>query len=262
MEYTIFKILIIGTIGMLVLAIALIVFVVIYQRRMMNQELLMQEREAEYQRQLLLATIASQEEERRRVARDLHDEVGAMLSTTRLYLAQLQRSVTDNEKLSGVATQTKQLLDDSIQTVRRISKDLMPTTLDQFGFAAAMEEIAQKMSGTDKMKVYWKQLNIAQHFSKEIELALFRATQEVLNNAIKHSQATEISIELSGNSMNTHQMRISDNGKGFDVAAIQATKGGGIGLKSIESRLTTVGCGVRWHSQIGKGTEIVIDIPS
>src|SRR5687768_3777625 len=120
----------IATIGMLLLAMSIVFFVLFYQRKMLETKLKQQQMEVEYQQKMLQAALESQENERKRLAADLHDSIGAMLSTIRLKLGTFSR-------IEGILTndidQTKTMLDDTITSVRRLSRDLLPATLEKFG---------------------------------------------------------------------------------------------------------------------------------
>ncbi len=123
-----------ATVGMLILAASIILFVVFYQKKMIQEQLKRQQLELEYQQKMMEAALESQENERRRVAGDLHDSIGAMLSTIRVSL--ITQARRDNADLESI-NQSKKMLDDTIESVRRISRDLMPSTLEKFGLAHA-----------------------------------------------------------------------------------------------------------------------------
>jgi signal transduction histidine kinase len=123
---------------MLLLALGLIVFVVLYQKRLIQHQEQVWQLEASKQYQVLEATMQAQEEERRRVARDLHDEVGSMLSLVKLNLYQLTGSIKgESDEVCGAEANIKKLLDEVIGSVRRISHDLMPVVLDKMGHCGA-----------------------------------------------------------------------------------------------------------------------------
>src|SRR5690349_16559251 len=114
----------IATVGMLVLAGSIILFVVFYQKKMIQEQFKRQQLELEYQQKMMEAALESQENERKRLAADLHDSIGAMLSTIRVGITTIAKQLPEPQSLE----EPKQMLDDTISSVRRISRDLMPST--------------------------------------------------------------------------------------------------------------------------------------
>ena len=142
----------IGTIGMFLLAIALIIFVIIHQRKVIRYQVRMQNMEAEQQKLLLSASIKLQEEERQRIAADLHDDAGPLLATARLYL---NENLVNQDKASQLQSifNAKQIIDETIQLIRNISHSLMPPTLKNFGLESAVNDFFQKINGSGSMNV-------------------------------------------------------------------------------------------------------------
>ncbi|MFN3851395.1 MAG: sensor histidine kinase [Spirosomataceae bacterium] len=249
------------TLAMLVMVVAIIAFVALYQRKQAQQKIAMQELQAEMQRQLLETSLQVQEVERRRIAKDLHDEVGAMLSATKMSLNQLIKKA-DTIDLNTLAIQTKELLEESISQVRRISKELVPSTLEEFGLVTAIDEFIQKIHVASGVEFFFKYDGFEEdrRFDKKIELTVYRVAQELSNNALKHAEATEISLVLSVQEQKLI-FTFADNGKGFDVERTLHDPKAGLGLRNIESRLSVVD---GWHeikSATGKGTITTIKIP-
>lgn len=250
-------ILIVGTSIVVLLVLAIIVFVSVYQRKVFRQQVAMQELETKKQRELLLATVQSKENERQRIAKDLHDEVGAMLSAIKMSVEGIIIK-TKNKEAHDKAEYTKTIIDDTISNVRRISKDLMPATLNEFGLFAAVKEIhgIMKRSNTNILFELDMQGNDS-ILNKEQALSLYRVVQELLNNSVKHANAKKISINLNVESKRT-TLLFTDNGKGFDIeqhGKIQVNNKG-LGLKNIESRVSIFGGAVTFKSELGSGTQI------
>src|SRR5215211_7673315 len=133
-----------GTLGMLVLTIGLILFIIFHQRKVIRYQLRLQQMEQEQQQILLKASIHLQEEERQRIAADLHDDAGPLLATARLYLNEnlvLQDKETQLESISL----TREIIDEAIQLIRGISHSLMPPTLKNFGLEPAVNDIFHKI---------------------------------------------------------------------------------------------------------------------
>src|SRR5947208_14375644 len=131
-----------GTLGMLVLTIGLILFIIFHQRKVIRYQLKLQQMEQEQQKILLNASIRLQEEERQRLAADLHDDAGPLLATARLYL---NENLVNQDKATQLQSiyHARKILDDSIQLIRNISHSLMPTTLEKFCLDATLTHMYQ-----------------------------------------------------------------------------------------------------------------------
>ena len=139
----------IGTLGMLFMAGAIIIFLAFYQKRMVQEQLKRKTLEVDYQKKMLEAAIVSQENERKRVSKDLHDDVGMMLMTVRAQVNSLIGKTLSNE----LATDIRQVVDETHESVRRISWDLMPATLDRFGLTQTVIEMCGRLSGSNSIPV-------------------------------------------------------------------------------------------------------------
>ena len=256
---TIAQVFLVSTLIMVALVGFIIFFVVVYQRRLLRQQRLLQEQEAAHQRQLLSASIQTQENERQRIARDLHDEIGAILSAVKMKVGQAKRKAKDLEALAPVLAETTDMLTDSIQNVRRISHALLPPLLDKFGLEAALKDLAEKSQSADGPVVRFVIEGENRRLPQHQELGLYRVALEVLNNALKHAQATHIEVKL-GFYPEQMVMEIKDNGIGFNVESKKASASG-LGLKNIESRVLTIGGNWEFRSQKGEGTFIKVMVP-
>ena len=245
----------IATAGMLVLAMAIVFFAIFYQKRMLENRLKQQKLEAEYQQKMMLASLESQENERRRVAGDLHDSIGAMLSTIRVSLSTMMRQEAVNTESVG---QAKKMLDDTIDSVRRISRDLMPATLEKFGLSHALKEMCEQYTTVSGIQIQFSEKGQSSPLSKSAEIMIFRITQEFINNSIKHSKAKIISTEVEW--ANDLHVSISDNGVGFDIDAMK-NSGKGLGLFTMENRASMLGANLSYTSAVGKGTIASLRVP-
>lgn len=247
----------VATVGMLVLAGAIILFMVFYQKKMIEEQLKRQELELAHQQKMMEATLESQENERRRLAGELHDSIGAMLSTIRVGITTMARQLPEYEGLE----QSKQMLDDTISSVRRISRDLMPATLEKFGFAHAVKELCERFQATSFLPIQCVEQGEVQSFDKNRELMLFRIVQELINNALKHSQASEIFINVCGRQ--DLEVSVKDNGIGFDPEEFKNSRetGKGLGLFNIESRARLLGATVNYDTTLTRGSMITLTVP-
>jgi signal transduction histidine kinase len=253
----IYLIIAIAIVTMLVMAGAIIIFVVFYQKRMIKEQMKRQALEFEYQQKMLQAELQSQESERRRLAGDLHDSIGGMLSTIRVGLSTMARLLPDPQSID----QTKQMLDDTITSVRRISRDLMPSTLEKFGLAHALTELCERFEATSKIAIHFIQEGELKPLDKTRELMIFRVVQELLNNAIKHSQASEISVHVR--TENRISVMVEDNGVGFDPEAFKkdTQSGKGLGLFNIENRARLLGAKLEYGNK-KPGSQTILTLPN
>jgi signal transduction histidine kinase len=146
---------VIGTFGMIILSGAIFFFFITYQQRLLKKEIEISRIKTMQQEELLKNTILSQEKERKRIAQDLHDEVGAMLSVVKLNMSMLERK-SDNEGSKQIAVETKSYLDNVILQVRQISRALLPPSLEKLGLAAASHELVNWINKSDQLLVdFW-----------------------------------------------------------------------------------------------------------
>jgi signal transduction histidine kinase len=253
-EYQIALLIAAGTVGMLVLAIAIVLFMVFYQKKMIQEQLNRQQLELDHQQKMMYAELESQENERRRLAADLHDSIGGMLSAIRVGVLTISKQVSDPS-----VEQTKQMLDDTISSVRRISRDLMPSTLERFGLVQALKEMCERFSATTKLPIHFHHHGEIEGLDKNKELMIFRITQEIINNTIKHAEATQLSISIECTDVLT--LVTQDDGVGFDLDEQQNSKRKGLGLFSIQNRSNLLGATIEFDSKPKKGTLVTLKLP-
>jgi two-component system NarL family sensor kinase len=226
-----------GTIGMLALTIGLIVFIIFHQRKVIRYQLRLQRMEQDQQKLLLNASIRLQEEERQRIAADLHDDAGPLLATARLYLNENLVNLDKTTQLQSIYN-AKQIIDDTIQLIRNISHSLMPPTLKNFGLESAVNDLFQKISGSGSMNASSRFHDYRERLQAETELIIFRVIQELVNNILKHSNASFIHL-TQNTSGNKFFIRLHHDGRGItqnDFNKLNKSNVG-LGLKNIQSRL-------------------------
>lgn len=241
-----------GMIGLFILAFGYILVFVLYQRRIIAKDLQQQVLENDYQKKLLQTAIDNQEAERKRIAHDLHDEIGALLTTSRLYFNQLSPGHAE-EHLGNVSQKLNHLFDEMMANIRRISHDLRPVILENLGLTEAIDDIRHKRTGSGVQFHFSHQLTF--NITRQAELILYRIIQELVNNTVKHARATSIclSLEVQADEL---VLDYRDDGTGFDPSA--GTKG--LGLKSIETRLNLIGASMTMTSP-GRGVRFTIRVP-
>lgn len=229
-----------GTLGMLALTIGLITFIIFHQRRVIRYQLKLQQMEDEQQKILLNASIRLQEEERQRIAADLHDDAGPLLATARLYLNENLVNQDKSTQLQSIYN-AKQIIDDTIQLIRNISHSLMPPTLKNFGLESAVNDLFQKISGSGSLNASSRFHDYRERLKSEKELTIFRIIQELVNNILKHSNASFIHVTQNLND-GKFFIRLHHDGKGLTQADFERLNKSpvGLGLKNIQSRLKVV----------------------
>lgn len=233
-----------ATMGMLLLASSIILFVLYYQKQMIKQRYQKREREVDYQRELLEATIKTKELEQKRIAQDLHDDIGALLSTIKLNVNLIGRNTDNKENLVNLIHEGKSMIDDVISNVRSISKDLLPATLEEFGLITAVSELCGRVDLSTSLKVVFNHNGAITRYDSNIELALYRILQELLNNILKHAGANHIFVKLD-TSAEEVRLEVRDNGVVFNPDFIDSKqKLTGLGLKNIESRVNMLGANI------------------
>ncbi|MCB0486892.1 MAG: sensor histidine kinase [Cyclobacteriaceae bacterium] len=243
-----------GTAVMLLMAVAIVLFVIFHQKKMMKEEVKQQRMELDYQKKMLKAALESQESERKRVAKDLHDDVGMMLMTLRVNL--------NDQTNNGVLEELRQLVDETHESVRRISWDLMPTTIDNFGLFQSVQEMCDRLSRNGKVQVTYSETGQRQTLDKDQELLLYRIAQESVSNALKHAHALKIEVRFEWID-DSLKLSILDDGVGFDFPTPHAKIDGrhGLGLYNLENRVALLGASLAFEKNDPTGTIVSITTP-
>lgn len=246
-----------ATVAMLVLAGFIIVFVVYYQKKMMQEQLKRQQLELQFQQRLMEATLESEESERRRLAGDLHDSVGGMLSTIRMGLTAIAKQLPN----PSLVDQSKQILDDTLTSVRRISLDLMPSTLEKFGLMPALKELCERFEGASLIPINYSEHGEIGQLPAARALKIYRIVQELINNAVKHAEASVINVTVTANPLGL-QFTVEDDGKGFDPSlnTTATWNGSGLGLFNMENRARLLNGRLEYNSNVGKGSKITLHV--
>ena len=193
--------------------------------------------EEEKQQALLNASIKFQEEERNRIAADLHDDVGPLLATARLYLNENIINQEPAAQLQSIFS-AKQIIDDAIQLIRNISHSMMPPTLKNFGLESALSDLFQKINGSGTLNASVRFHDYRTRLKLEQELHIFRVVQELVNNIMKHSNAGFIHLTQNANATHSY-FRLHHDGQGIIQTEFDRLNhtSGGLGLKNIASRV-------------------------
>ena len=215
--------------------------------------------ELEKERQLTAAksVLQGEEAERSRLAGDLHDGLGGLLTGVKLKLSSMkENSIITSENLAHF-NHALDLLDTSISEMRRVAHNLMPETLMHYGLRTALSDFIKQVEPEGFPIIQYNVFGTDLRYEKEIEITLYRITQELVTNAIKHAHARQIDIQLF-TEMDRICVQIIDNGIGFDPEQLEPSKTGK-GLQNIRDRVTAFDGRFEILSQQGKGTESTIE---
>jgi PAS domain S-box-containing protein len=213
----------------------------------------------ELERQILSAVIRGEERERQRFAREMHDGLGPLLSTVKLYVNELASANMTEEERKDLIRHSNEMLDDAVNSARTISNNLMPTVIQSYGLVKAVQAFCDKVNKTNKINIQFETENIEERLEENLELILFRVISELINNTLKHAQAENVFILLI-----MHEDRLSlnfrDDGVGFDAEEILQSDNKGMGLKNIISRVKSINGNYSFSSRQGEGFTIKIEI--
>jgi signal transduction histidine kinase len=200
-----------------------------------------------------------QEEERARIARELHDDIGQRLALLAIGIEQLKNDVP--KQADELRARTHELWDKTVEIshdIQVLSHELHSPRLECLGLVLALRGFCREFSDHQKIKIVFDSQDIASVLPTDISLCLFRVAQEALRNAVEHSGATQIEVQLRGSSDVVH-LSVSDSGAGFDLEA--AKRGQGLGLISMQERVELINGTLFVESQLKCGTTIQARVP-
>jgi signal transduction histidine kinase len=232
------------TIVMILFAIGIIAFVFIYNKKIHDKKEELRQQEISYQKELVNAMISSREEEQRRIAQELHDDVGSTITAIKFSVSSLTIDADSKAILS-------ENLNKAIAKVRRLSNELQPSVLEELGLLPAVNNLIKGLQiqlPTKKFAISMVKDDEHNKQTKEVNLALYRVIQELINNIIKYAEATEISILLIQNKTGV-QFELTDNGIGFAPTKEDLRKLNSLGLKNIASRLQQINGELKYIKQ-------------
>ncbi len=232
---------------MCAMAVALILFALFYQKKFVRQQMVNQQA-------LLDASFELQERERERIARELHDGIGAMLAAAKLLVHRLPAKQVRTEVLKDL----KEVLTETIQEARAVSRDLSPQWVRKKGLVGGLQKYCETLNNGNSIKINFFDQNTEVPSNSRAELSIYRIAQELIHNAIKHAQAGCVSVSLS---IEGRWLRLSvkDDGQGFDLQNIQPHHGHG--LLNVRSRLQSLGGHLQQQTISEPGTSLIANVP-
>jgi two-component system NarL family sensor kinase len=251
---------IVGILVMLLLMVSFLVILVVHQRKKLRFQNDMQDLREQQKNQLIEAAVKSEEGERHRIAEQLHDEVGAILSSTRLHFSNIKDDSLDSGD-KQLYEKSKLLLNDAIQQVRSISHNLHSTLLKEFGLNEAIRNFADKTVKSDLVTV---EVNLDETYiiqNQQMDIGIYRIFQELLNNILKHAKANYVRITTECIE-DLYYLRIIYNGIGLSQEQFEELryKREGLGLKNIMNRIILLK-GSILYEQSDMNNSILLTIP-
>ena len=248
-----------GVGALLLLALALVAFVLTYQKKLVRQQLALHRLQLNYQRDLLGASLRAEEQERARIGGELHDGVGSALSAAKLLLGQLAGTAPADGKQQRLLATVEGVLTTSLQDIRTISRNLHPAVLTRVGLAEAVRNLGQlydeALPGGVRVAA-----ELPTALPYEQELALYRIVQELIANALRHAQPSFVAVRLhqAGPLLRLH---VADDGRGFAYVARAPATGSGLGLKNLEARVLLLNATLHIDTAPGQGTRVTVEMP-
>lgn len=245
------SILVYGMVFVVLLTTGLMLFFYYSRKKITEKELEKIELKLKNQEEILHATIATQEEERKRIAQDMHDAISSKLNvislTTNLLLENEEIAADDKKSLNHILSINNTVLESS----RKIAHDLLPPILEKFGLKVALEELLDDYIKVSKLQILHT-IETVPDLTNLDELHIFRIVQELINNALKHANATQLNIDLL-NSNPGFTLIFRDNGEGFDPEVLNHKSG--LGLQNIKSRAAILKCDLKIKSRATNGSK-------
>ncbi|MCD4729841.1 MAG: sensor histidine kinase [Bacteroidales bacterium] len=240
--------------------ISIILFLFIFYQHKTRKDRIISEQkiqQLEEEKKLLAAKsiVEGQEEERKRIAKELHDGLGVLLSTAKMQFTSIKDKSPENRPLIDKATK---LLEQAASDVRKISHNMMPGLLTKFGLYEATEDLIEQLDETEGLNANCEITGDTKRLPENTEIMLYRIFQEMVNNTLKHAEAKNIQLHMN---ILPEQMNItySDDGKGFNIE--EKLKSKSIGLTSIQSRVKFLSGQVNIESKPGEGVKYNMQMP-
>lgn len=234
--------------------VSIILFYFFFQNTNLKQKNRLNSIKSKIQQNVINASITGQEMERKKIATFLHDNISALLSSAGLHLNVF---ATNTKNGCQEISKTIALLEEAHDKVRDLSHELLPVLLARFGLLYALQDLCEKNSNSNILFEYESDLAITKRYSEEFEMKIYFITTELLNNIIKHSEASLAKVIIKEQNSLLH-IQVYDNGNGFDTTLNHIE---GFGITQIRARVDTMKGLFIINSKVGTGTTITIDVP-
>lgn len=243
--------------------LALLIIGLLTYRNYKNYQTLQQQRisELETEKQLTAteAVLKGEEQERTRLAKDLHDGLGGMLSGIKYSLNTMKGNLVMTPDNAQAFERSMDMLDSSIKEMRRVAHNMMPEALVKFGLDTALKDFCNDVNQSGALKVNYQSIGLDNIvIDQTTAITIYRIVQELLNNSIKHSSATSAIVQVSKTD-DLLTVTVEDDGKGFDTSILSLAKG--MGWANIQNRVEFLKGKLDVNSQKGKGVSVLIELP-
>lgn len=243
--------------GLATLAIISLLLYRNYRHKQKLQQVKIEELEADKQLAATEAVLKGEEQERTRLAKDLHDSLGGMLSGIKHSLSTLKGSLVMTPDNTQAFERSIDMLDSSIKEMRRVAHNMMPETLVKFGLDAALKDFCNDINLSGALQVTYQSIGKDYtELDQTTAITIYRIVQELLNNIIKHAEAANAIVQVSKNG-DIVSVTVEDDGKGFDTKILEYKEG--IGWRNIQSRVDYLKGKLDARSEPGKGTSVWIE---
>jgi two-component system, NarL family, sensor kinase len=200
--------------------------------------------------------LKGQEEERGRLAKDLHDGLGGLLSGVKFSLINMRDNLVITPENMAVFERSLVMIDTSIRELRRVAHSMMPEMLLKFGLDEALKEYCNSINATGLISIKYLSFGMETRLDEPMEIIIYRIVQELLNNSLKHAHATTAFVQLVKEE-DRLSVVVEDNGQGFDTAILD--EGRGAGWTNIRSRVDYLKGQMEVHADAAKGTSVYIE---
>ena len=254
-----FTAIVLSTVFLLIVATGIVVLVLVYQKKQLQYFTEREQLKTRFDKEILESKLDIQEQTFKNISQEIHDNIGQILSLAKITINTMD--VKEYDPLREKITASTELIGKAITGLRNLSMSLNADSILEMGLIRSMEFELDLIKKTGKYNTRLIVEGTPYNLTQQQELVLFRIFQETLHNALKHSKASEINMNVIYNSAN-FIMHISDDGIGFNAASIYTKKTGtSSGLRNIKSRAGIIDANIKINSEEGKGTNIVITLP-
>jgi len=231
----------------------------IYQQRQKLQQQRISELETERQLAATEAVLRGEEQERTRLAKDLHDGLGGMLSGIKHSMQTMKGNLIMTPDNAQAFERSIDMLDSSIKEMRRVAHNMMPEALVRFGLDSALRDFCNEIDQTNVIQINYQSIGMEARpaIEQSMDIAVYRIVQELVNNSIKHAQARQVIVQLTHDTKSL-SLTVEDDGKGFDTPDLE--QAGGMGWENIKSRVAFLKGTIHLQSE-GSGTSVLIEFP-
>lgn len=252
---------VLGT-ALLLFFVAIFVFVILqFQKKQFRNRLEQSQMQKDYDQAILHVQIEVQNRTMQRIAEELHDNIGQLLSVARIHLNSVEEGNSDEDNIGSVR-EANGLIERSLSDLRAISKSLDSDFLKDFGLTESIAQELGRIRNTRKFNTVMETVGDPYSLGVQQDIVVFRVVQEVLQNCIKHSHAKELSVKLAFREEEL-ELSVVDDGNGFNMHELNENSltQSGSGLRNIHRRAALLGGYCKLNSTVGKGTSVVILIP-